>query len=122
MNLASIATCILAFALSRMPSGLHLYGGWFYFCGSIERGPAKRFVAWKSGVQKVKHRRSNACALIVLTVRPEDRPDRRIRERKEMEDSLTTVSMRRDQAQNRLSHARFNPLQDSLVLLDSKPS
>ncbi len=23
----------------RMPSGLHLYGGWHYFCGSIERGP-----------------------------------------------------------------------------------
>lgn len=25
---------------SRMPSGLHLYGGWHYFCGSIESGPA----------------------------------------------------------------------------------
>jgi hypothetical protein len=23
----------------RTPSGLHLYGGWLYFCGSIERGP-----------------------------------------------------------------------------------
>jgi hypothetical protein len=23
----------------RMPSGLHLYGGWHYFCGSIECGP-----------------------------------------------------------------------------------
>ena len=21
---------------SRMPSGLHLYGGWHYFCGSVE--------------------------------------------------------------------------------------
>ena len=24
---------------SRMPSGLHLYGGWHYFCGSVEKGP-----------------------------------------------------------------------------------
>jgi hypothetical protein len=24
---------------SRMPSGLHLYGGWHYFCGSIDDGP-----------------------------------------------------------------------------------
>jgi hypothetical protein len=24
---------------SRMPSGLHLYGGWHYFCGSVESGP-----------------------------------------------------------------------------------
>jgi hypothetical protein len=23
----------------RMPSGLHMYAGWHYFCGSIERGP-----------------------------------------------------------------------------------
>jgi hypothetical protein len=26
---------------SRVPSGLHLYGGWFYFLGSIERGPTR---------------------------------------------------------------------------------
>jgi hypothetical protein len=25
---------------SRMPSGLHLYGGWHYFSGSIDNGPA----------------------------------------------------------------------------------
>jgi hypothetical protein len=24
---------------SRMPSGLHLYGGWHYICGSIKSGP-----------------------------------------------------------------------------------
>jgi hypothetical protein len=24
---------------SRMPSGLHLYGGWHYLCGSIKSGP-----------------------------------------------------------------------------------
>lgn len=23
----------------RMPSGRHLYGGWHYFCGSVDRGP-----------------------------------------------------------------------------------
>ncbi len=27
---------------SRMPSGLHLYGGWHYVCGFIERGPDSR--------------------------------------------------------------------------------
>jgi hypothetical protein len=27
---------------SHMPSGLHLYGGWHYFCGIIEGGPASR--------------------------------------------------------------------------------
>ena len=25
---------------SKMPSGRHLYGGWHYFCGSVENGPS----------------------------------------------------------------------------------